>query len=676
MYSLRTPISSVKGIGEKISQSLLEKNIYTVKDLLLWLPNRYEDRSKLVKVADAPKDEFVTLLTTISKRSIYYKNKRKIIRATARDESGSVSLMWFNAKHAAQNLDENAQYFVSGKINSYNSIVHPTIESVSGDQLHTGRLVPVYSSNIPIAQGLFRRIIHEMVSNLQVKNDLLPELAAGIGETVVSFEAALRAAHFPETPESVISSRERLAVEELLVLMQLSKEIKEAWQSKHSEFQLPSKISKEPNPKSIPFTLTNAQQKATNEILSELTASAPMNRLLIGDVGSGKTVVAGIAVHHTLAAGHNAALIAPTKILAQQHVETIQKLFPHLPLKSIVAGQKITDSKKPIDGSSAPTLFVGTHAVINRLANIEPGLVIYDEQHKFGVSQRSQTTELTHQPHVLTMTATPIPRSLLLTIFSHLKVSIIDELPPGRIPVTTWLPPEKKRSASYDWMADKIVKSGIQAFVVCPFIEDSTSMALEHVASVDAVYKKLTAQFKNNSSFKKLQVAKLHSKISKKEQDEIMNKMAKGGIDVLVCTPMIEVGVDMPNASIIIVESAERFGLASLHQLRGRVGRGGQESFCIVFPTSKNRTVRQRLKQFSEENDGLKLAELDLKNRGAGDLFGVSQHGELNLQFGSWTNLELIQLARQMTDQFEAEKINYKPLLQTRSELSTMPQAN
>ncbi|MFZ1721464.1 MAG: helicase-related protein, partial [Microgenomates group bacterium] len=304
------------------------------------------------------------------------------------------------------------------------------------------------------------------------------------------------------------------------------------------------------------------------------------------------------------------------------------------------------------------------------------GLVIYDEQHKFGVSQRSQTTNLTDEPHVLTMTATPIPRSLLLTIFSHLKVSVIDELPPGRTPITTWLPPQKKRPESYNWIAKKIIEDGMQAFIVCPFIKDSESDAVKHVASVEATFELLRDHFKNQSNYKNVRIALLHSKLPKVEQEEVMERMVAGTIDILICTPMIEVGVDIPNAGIILIESAERFGLASLHQLRGRVGRGGHESFCIVFPTSANIEARQRLKKFSEEHDGLKLAELDLKNRGAGDLFGAAQHGELNLQFGSWTNLELIRLARHIFDYIEAEKINYKPFFQTQVQLSTMPQAN
>ncbi|MBU0466971.1 MAG: DEAD/DEAH box helicase, partial [Nanoarchaeota archaeon] len=434
--------------------------------------------------------------------------------------------------------------------------------------------------------------------------------------------------------------------------------------------------------------------------LSDLQSFIPMNRVLIGDVGSGKTVVAGIAAQQVINCGHSVAFVAPTKILATQHYETLQKLFPKIELVLLTGKSKLVkksgsrqksekwqSTNKKTNPPDASKLYIGTHAVINKLDKIKPGLIIYDEQHRFGVKQRSTggnigndsnssdiTATKTLTPHTLTMSATPIPRSLMLTIFSHLKISFIDEMPTGRKTTKTWIVPEEKREASYEWIKKELVDESSEpvdssnpsklALIVCPFIDPSNHEAFENIASTKETYEKTKKYFSNKKTMStstnksKLKIGLLHGRMKKEEQNKIINKLYQGKIDILVTTPIVEVGVDLPTASIIVIQSADRFGMASLHQLRGRVGRAGQQGYCLLFSESNSSLAKKRLKQFSQENNGLKLAELDLKNRGSGDIFGTTQSGFSQLKFASWTNLELITKAKQT---YETLPKSWKP---------------
>ena len=378
-----------------------------------------------------------------------------------------------------------------------------------------------------------------------------------------------------------------------------------------------------------------------------------MNRLLIGDVGSGKTVVAGVACYHTINNGYHAALVAPTQILAQQHLQTFKNLFPTIPVQLLTAKSKLTSkakSENPTYDQTQPTLYIGTHSVINKLSQIKPALVIYDEQHRFGVSQRAATLDLEIQPHSLTMSATPIPRSLMLTIFSHLKLSVIDQMPEGRTPPQTWIVPEVKRQESYLWLSKQLqIKKPQTAILVCPFINKSKNQEFAHIPAAKERFDQLTSFFAQNNQ--KLKLALLHGQMKTKDKETVSQALFDQQINLLVTTPVVEVGLDVPTASIIIIEAGERFGMASLHQLRGRVGRAGQISYCLVFTSKQSGQTNSRLKEFSQIHDGLKLAELDLKRRGAGDLFGLRQHGLDNLRFADWTNLNLISQARKIYDQ-------------------------
>lgn len=658
-YSLSTSLSLVKGIGPKLVQQFAARGLVTVQDLLLFVPLRYEDRSKRTTLAEIPLNELVTVKAEVVTTNNYYKGRRSIQSATLKDESGRIKAMWFNNRFIMDKLQRGHTYLFSGKRNDRGMLVQPTVEDDKLETIHTGRLVPIYSEIPGIKQGTLRRILKHILSELgNIPQDFGLEIGVlPLGETLAQL-------HFPDEAERVIKARERLALEELLGLMQTSQQIKEEWLKNKSAIVFDTQ-TKDTLLDNLPFALTQGQTTAIAEIVTDMQRVVPMNRLLIGDVGSGKTVVAGYAATRVVEQGHSAAVIAPTRILAQQHLERLQTLFPTIPVK-LMAGT----TREKIN--TEPTLWVGTHALINKLLAIEPALIVYDEQHRFGVAQRTiEYEKMPHHPHILTMSATPIPRTLMLTIFSHLDLSLIDELPAGRLPIKTWLIPESKRADSYTWMQKHIATERSQVLIVCPFIDPSDSAALENVAAVSDMYDKVKKSFTGKN---KPVVELLHGRLTKKEQAEITDRLYNREIDVLVTTPIVEVGVDLPAASIMVIEAAERFGLASLHQLRGRVGRAGQQAYCLLFTTSRQAATRERLQKFTEVTNGRELAELDLQYRGAGNIFGTEQHGFDQLQFADWANLELIALARGLFERVSSDP-SWKPLFSNKTSKNT-PSAN
>lgn len=664
MYQLNQVLPAVHGVGEQLTNTFAKKNWHTVLDFLLNLPLRYEDRSQIYTIAqlknldssylvpetaddtvESKKNEskksqkqFFTIIAEIKDYRQYYKGRLLIARAKLVDSSGEIAALWFNNKFLKNQLQAGEQYYVSGALKN-GSLIQAKIEKLGQENLHTARLVPIYGQLGKTKQGKLRRLQQEILNDLKTEPTTIQETLKNI--------------HFPEKEEDIVNAREKLAIEELLYLINKAKNLKEAWQNEH---QAPSIkiVAKELFP-ILPFKLTRAQQRACEDIRLDLGKKQGMNRLLIGDVGSGKTVVAGIAAWHVCQVGRSVALVAPTQILAEQHFRTLEKLFPQLKLQ-LVTGKTSREFKL-----SPQTCYVGTHALINRLSEIEPALIIYDEQQRFGTRQRQIA-----QAHVLTMTATPIPRSLMLTIFAHLDISLLDEMPRGREMATTWLVPQHKQADALTWLVKELTsRQNRQAIIVCPFIDPSQHQALENVAAVKAVFERLANdlvpiyQRENIPAKKKLELGLLHARLSKKEQASVIEAVYAKKVQLLVSTPMVEVGVDLPNADIIVIQGAERFGLASLHQLRGRVGRAGQTSYCLLFTSPKNQTQTntkksetssQRLKVFCQEKDGFKLAELDLKQRGAGDIFGTAQSGFNQLQFASWTNVDLIQQAKKISE--------------------------
>ncbi len=659
-------LTVLNGIGQKTYELFKSKDIITILDLLLYLPIRYEDRSKIVSIQQSPKEQTITLKAKVKSVSNKYTRGKLLTFATIVDETANLKCMWFNNKYIKKSLKKGHLYFFSGKINQRNTLIQATYEPIKKNQLHTGRLVPIYSSKLGLSQHKLRKYIKQCLDYTQIP-DLLKK---SIDHNLLELHTALKELHFPSAIDKVTLARERLALEEMIDLINYSHQIKKDWQQNNQSQAIQVQLL---IPQTIPFTLTNAQQKALKEIIQDMSHNYAMNRLLLGDVGSGKTVVALIAAYQTIQNNCSACLIAPTKILAKQHYETAKKILPNIE-KQLLTSNKDKKIKKQ------PCLYIGTHSVINKLADIKPTLIIYDEQHRFGVKQRSEFIKLKQKPHVLTMTATPIPRSLMLTIFSHLEVSIIDQMPSGKKIIHTQLITNDKKKQTINWVINTITKNKQdqrQAIVICPFIDPSDHDNLKNVSAASEVYKKLSRFLQiNHSNKKNIKIDLLHGRLSKSDQKKIIQDLYSQKTQILVTTPMVEVGVDLPKADIIMILSAQRFGLASLHQLRGRVGRKGQESYCLLFSASKSRDTQQRLKKFTKINNGLKLAELDLHNRGAGDIFGVNQHGLETLKYGSWTNLNIIKKAQSYFQELEANQINWQSQIIKHQDVRKIPAAN
>jgi ATP-dependent DNA helicase RecG len=672
MYQLQDPVLSIKGIGKNLQATLESFQIQQILDFLLFLPLRYEDRSTISTISEIKnstqvetvnqaknqqvKTNFVTTKAKVSKWNEYRKGRLLISRATITDETDQINCLWFNNKFLKNKMLIGQEYFFSGQIKD-GTLMQATVEKIEGENIHTGRLVPVYSQLAELKQGNIRRLLAEVLGKLHQSGEA---------------EQIFHDLHFPANPEDIINARERLALEEMIFLIQKSALHKKQHQAKKAIFSF--KTTPRWQKQSLPFTLTKAQEKAVSEIMQDLSQKAPMNRLLGGDVGSGKTIVAAIPAREMVLSGQNVCLIVPTKILAKQHLSNLSAIFQDLDLILIDSENKLPVQTKQKKG----VFYIGTHALLSKLNSIKPSLVIYDEQQRFGVRHRQLEEHLQQagaKAHLLNMTATPIPRSLMLSIFSHLELSYLDQMPNARKMAHTWLIPEEKREKALEWLVQELStqnQAGArkkQALIICPFINPSSYQATENVAAVQAVaetikkdlqkiYQKLNLEPKNQ-----LALDLLHSKIEKKQQARVIEDVYQQKTQLLISTPMVEVGVDLPNADIIVIESAERFGLSSLHQLRGRVGRQGQESYCLLFSSkglNNSQTNLERLQKFCQEKNGLKLAELDLANRGAGDLLGYQQSGFANLQFASWTNLQIIEQAKAIV----SNKPDYSSFLQ------------
>jgi ATP-dependent DNA helicase RecG len=622
----------------------------------------------------------------VLKVSQFYRGRRNILSATITDGTGQLACFWFNAPYLRTKLIIGQSFFFAGVV-SLNAktgkpvFTQPAVEALSAETIHTGRLVPLYSQTLALKQGSVRRVLKEILDHLAPWNNLeaTPATTAEVGP-VLTLTEAFKILHFPETTETVAIARERLALEELLGVIDRATQLKKTWSQQQgaAKIQPPMPLTEASLiPTTIPFELTSDQRQAVTELLTDLNKPQPMNRLLLGDVGSGKTVVAGIAAYWTIQSGHNVALVAPTQILAEQHYRTLQQILPDLAITLVTSksrsSQKTAAPVKPAVAGPAQ-LFVGTHAILNRLPELHPALLIYDEQHRFGVKHRSPSwadplTLDQAQPHLLTMSATPIPRSLMLSLFAHLAISTLSQSPHQKLPTKTWVVPKSKRREALTWIKTQLTQNHPpeQGLVVCPFINPSEQESFENVAAATETFQELQQFYGATDGFR---LDLLHGQLKTKQKATVIAELFAQKIQLLVTTPIVEVGVDLPAAKLIVIEAAERFGLASLHQLRGRVGRAGQASFCLLFTSSQNADTLARLETFCHEHDGLKLAELDLQRRGAGDLFGTAQHGFDELQFASWTNLTLIEQARQLYQKITAGDLKWQPLWHTNLSLT------
>ncbi|MBI4835889.1 MAG: ATP-dependent DNA helicase RecG [Candidatus Abawacabacteria bacterium] len=646
MLRLDSLIIELPRVGEQMATKLHKLGIFRLRDLLTHFPRTYDNQTEIRKVVYAVQNEQNTLRVTINQiKNVRTKYRKVFTEAKVSDDSGSLQVVWFNQPYLINQLKVGMEVILSGKLKfgfGRLSMQSPEVEIVKSEQIHTGRLVPIYPETEGVSSKWLRAQIHSQLAAAGQFQEFLPEhIREQYG--LVSRAWAIQQIHFPDGEKEVTAARFRLAFEEML-MMQLSAQKKRlAWQEQSTDgkaMPLLTEMVKE-FVGALAFKLTQDQKVVTYEILKDMEKHVPMLRMLQGDVGSGKTIVAAVALFQAVKSGFQGAIMAPTEILARQHAVTLFPLFSKYGIRIELLVGSTTEKQKQeiVIGLKNKTIdiIVGTHAIIQEtvgFANL--GLAIVDEQHRFGVQQRARL-KAHGSPHLLLMTATPIPRSLALTLYGDQDLSLIKELPPGRKPIVTRVIAEKERKKAYLFIDDQITK-GRQIFVVCPLIEESD---LLEVKAATQEYEKL-----QNEIFPQRKVGLLHGKMKPKEKDEIMQQFIRKELDILVSTAVIEVGVNVPNATIMMIEGADRFGLAQLHQFRGRVGRGDQQSYCLLFTDSNSSTVYTRLKAMEKHHSGFDLAELDLQLRGPGEIYGTKQSGLPDFKMASLTDSELIYKTR------------------------------
>ncbi len=648
MFEVNSPISVVPKIGPKY-QAVLEKlGIFTIEDLLYHFPFRYQDFTNTKNINELKDGDIVTIKATLgSVQNIFTKNRKRITKAKVIDHTGELDIIWFNQHYIKNSLDVGKTYNISGKVGTFDRkicFISPEMEptsdvfsSTEATNIHTGRLVPIYPETYGVSSKWLRGKIRLLLDSEKDLEEFLPnELIKE--KDFEEINKSLETIHFPDSIPRAQESKNRFAFEELFIELLNVEKRKKEWAKRTTAKpfkKYDADIEKLIN--SLSFRLTTSQKDAINEIKRDLGEKSPMNRLLEGDVGTGKTIVAIISAYLAHLNGMRVLYMAPTEILAKQHKETFEKILKDTYLKIELETGARKEKVKDKDWD----ILIGTHALLfteNKYQNI--GLIIIDEQHRFGVEQRGKIVELSKEkttPHLLTMTATPIPRTLALTLYGDLSISILKDFPFEKRQVTTKVIPEKDREKAYQWIKDK----NEPTFIVCPLIDVSESLSLENVKAAQEEYEILS-----NGVFKNKKVGLLHGKMKSREKEEVIEKFKKGDIEILVSTPVIEVGIDVPDAAIIVIESADRYGLASLHQLRGRVGRAEKEGFCFAFMSDNSRNSYKRLKYLEELNSGIELAEVDLKIRGQGDIFGSLQHGFKRLKVADINDLEMLEDAK------------------------------
>ena len=620
-----SPVSALKGIGEQREKKLQKLGISTIEDLLTHYPREYKDRSEILKIANLPMDESSTFLAQVKEEGQNSRHGRLVYtRMKVYDETGSVGVLWYNQPYMKNSLKIGEWYLFSGKLQKKygrKEILSPEVERI-GENFAGGRIIPVYPASEGISQKMLRNLMEEALS--QMSGGIREGLPLWLRKEYKLAERnfAIENIHFPKTEQGFYDARRRLVFEELFLLQTALFQLKHTLEDSGEGIILKKKKALQEGKGMLPFALTGAQKRVLKEIEKDMTSGKIMNRLVQGDVGSGKTAVAIITSYWAIQNGYQAAIMAPTEVLANQHFASFQKIFEPAGIKVVLltGSLKAKEKREALEQvkNGEAQMIVGTHAVIQKGVEYHKlGLAITDEQHRFGVRQRSTLAEKGEAVHTLVMTATPIPRTLALILYGDLDISIIDELPPGRQKIDTSAVDSRYHQRIYAFI-QKHVKEGRQAYVICPMIEESEKMEVQSVLNyMEELTKELSA----------CRVACVHGKMKAKEKQEIMDDFAAGEIDVLVSTTVIEVGINVPNATIMLIENAERFGLAQLHQLRGRVGRGGEKSYCILVSDTKTKIAKERMKTMTESEDGFVISEKDLKLRGPGEFFGIRQHG-------------------------------------------------
>lgn len=620
-------IQYVKGIGPKKAEKLNKLGIYTIKDLLYYFPRQFEDRSIIKKIAQLEDEEKVTVKALITNIESYTPKKgMTITRIDVKDDTGFAKLTFFNREYIKNTFRVGDSILAFGKVKKNGRFVELNsceLEYLSASPKNIGKLVPVYPLSYGVTNKDIMNTVRMVFENKDIKiPEYMPEYLLK-KYRLCGIEYAIKNIHFPKDKESLKIALYRLIFEELLVL-QLGLFMYKGGSSDEKGILFKRNQRLDEVLKSLPFSLTRAQNRALNEIIDDMCSEKVMNRLVQGDVGSGKTVVALLALAECVFNGYQGALMAPTEILAQQHYESFTETFEDIGINvelltgSVTKKQKEGILQRARDGEI--DILIGTHALIEdnvEFKNI--GLVITDEQHRFGVRQRGKLSSKGESPDILVMTATPIPRTLALILYGDLDISIIDELPPGRQPIETIAVEKKKRDKVYNSLVRREVDKGRQVYIVCPLVEESETLDITSATE--------TAEEIKRDFFPDLRVGLLHGKMKPSEKDTIMTAFKNHELDILVSTTVIEVGVNVPNSTLMIIENAERFGLAQLHQLRGRVGRGKHQSYCVLIYGSNSEVCRKRMSIMEETNDGFKISEKDLEIRGPGEFFGTMQHG-------------------------------------------------
>lgn len=705
MLTLSSPISSVRMISSVYAAKLEKLGITTVGDIIFHIPFRYDDYSQITKIALLSPDQPVTVIGEITEfKNSYTKYGKSLQKIKLGDETGTVDIVWYNQSYLSKTLPVGTRITVAGKVGWFDRHLcfqSPDYEIVRKDHdlVHSARLVPVYPETKGLTSKWLRTKIHTLLPLVSAQvTDALPPATLKTYQ-LPSLVEALQFVHFPQSLDQAKTGKRRLAFEELLEIQLAALIRRRQWEKQTigSRFHISEHRGKlQSFILRLPFELTGAQKRALPEIMADLAKDIPMNRLLEGDVGSGKTVVAAIAMYIAQLNGFSSVLMAPTEILAQQHYATVKNLLDPLDIPV----ELITGSTRHSEGVKRPKnplrvnlhdepvgkqeirrgpstslrmtkgIFIGTHALLEDTVTIPNlGLAVIDEQQRFGVDQRTRLRKKGSNPHVLSMTATPIPRTVALTIHADLDLSVLDELPRGRQKIKTWVVPTYKRSAAYEWIRRVILsnpelvkgepkdpvgkqksqrdpsatpqnnKKGQQVFIICPLIEESES--LTSVKSAKKEFDRLSKEV-----FPDLKLGLVHGRMSAKDKDATISAFRDGQFHILVATPVVEVGIDIPTATVIIIEAADRFGLAQLHQLRGRVGRSGMQSYCLLFTETDNTDTIARLKLLETIHIGPALAEYDLKLRGGGDIYGTKQHGALRFKYADFSDINVIKETR------------------------------
>jgi len=670
------------GPAFRMKKKALEKlGLATIEDLLFYIPFRYDNNAIISKIGITQAGEQVTVQgEVVATSNIFARNRLTIQRITIEDETGKIEAVFFNQRFILTNIKKGDLVSFAGRIERFGNKKtiavrsYEVLSNPDAQAIHTTGLVPIYPERSGLTSKWFRNRIKTILETVVI-DDFLPN-DVRIENKLVELSHALNNIHFPKSLDDAEVARTRLSFDELFIKHAAAQIRKKEWLTRQKA--IPFEIKKHETKirkfiKSLPFKLTEAQQKAVDEIFDDLQKNTPMNRLLEGDVGSGKTVVGAIAAYASYLNGFQVAFMAPTEILANQHFATVSQLLEPLGIKVSLFtsntrskknnesgimnnGRKSNHNSKTIIPNSNLDIAIGTHALLHGKVEFDNlGLVIIDEQQRFGVEQRAVLREKGVNPHLLTMTATPIPRTIFLTIYADLALSHLDELPKGRKKIKTWLVPEDKRTSGYEWIKEKVKNEKSQVFIVCPFIEPSETLTTVKAAQFE--FDRLKKEV-----FATLTLGLLHGKMKSAEKTSVIEEFRNGKIDILVATPVIEVGIDIPTADIMMIETSERFGLAQLHQLRGRVGRGDKESYCLLFTDSKSEHTKERLGYLQTINDGARLAEVDLKLRGPGDMFGTAQHGIPDLRIATLSDLPTVEAARNAAEKI-LSKLNQYPEL-------------